>query len=280
MSKKKYLIIIILAFVIIFIILDSFLAIKLNNYPIIHNKDGNGILTLRLTCEDEEKTVWKFKKINCIISSQNQSNNEQKKILLELKHETDFEEEYGLFGTEAETTEEKINIEGIKFNEVALKPYNNDEDIKFLSDFIYKKFNIRLDNKWQYYINIFNTDNNDGYITFIYYIDENISTNKAITFFFENNTINNMSYSYLDTKIEEETIIKNVNLFKEKTIQEKKQLKEDEKYLQEKTTFNYNYRINKTIYSYCLFFEQDGLINNEYGSDYIIEDFLKENNLL
>lgn len=280
MIKKKYFIItVILAFFLGFIILDSFFSIKFNKIPVIHNKNGNGVLISRLRCEDEQKTVWKFDKTNCLINSKNQSIDKQDKILLELNHEIDWDKKYGLFGTEAETSEEDVNIVGIKLNEVNLKQYNNEDELIFLRDFIYKKLNIKLDNKWKYSINIWNIDDNVGNISFIYFIDENISTNKSINFFWDNGKVFKMSYSYLDTKIDEDIIINNVVRFKENTIQEKKKLEINEIFIEEKTNFFYNYRINKTVYSYNLFFKKDELINNDYGNEYIVEDFLKENNL-
>lgn len=287
MIKKRYLIIaIILVLFVGLIILDSFLAVKYNRVPVIHNKNDNGILISRLRCGEEQKTVWKFDRKNCLINSKNQSVDNKDKILLELNHEIDWDNIYGLFGTEAETTEEDVNIVGIKLNETDLKQYNNEEELIFFRDLIYKKLNIKLDNKWKYSVNIWNDDDNVGNISFIYFIDENISTNKAINFFWDNGTIFKMSYSYLDAKIDEDSIINNVVRFKENTIQEKKILDADETFLEERTYFSYNYRINKTTYSYCLFFKEkpiEGenieLVNNDYGSEYFVEDFLKDNNL-
>lgn len=171
----------------------------------------------------------------------------------------------------------EVTFEELMFGEKRNK--NNEEELMVFTDYIYDKWNIKLDKKWKYYINTLNSDDNFGFISFIYYIDENISTNKVINFFGDKGMISKVSFSYIDSKIDENLIINNVKLFKENTIQEKKKLNMNESFIEEGTKFSYNYRINKTIYSYYLFFKEGELINNDYGSEYIVEDFLKENNL-
>lgn len=279
--------------ILVFIILDSFLAISLNRVPIIHNKNGNGLLVKNLRCDNENDIVWKNdKKKICESNSQENDKSEDKpkdKILLELPHEIDLDKRYGLFGTEPETTTVDVKIDNIKLEEISPKWYKNDNEItKILSDYIYKNLNIKLDAKWKYNVHFYNPDDGCGDIFFVYHIDENISTNRFISFFFDNGVIERMTYAYLDTNINEDFIKQNVRIFNEYTIQEKKEFSSTETFEKEEIDFSYNFRVNKTFYTYCLYFyeepffiegEKIELVNNDYGSAYIVEDFLKENNL-
>ena len=54
--------------------------------------------------------------------------------------------------------------------------------------------------------------------------------------------------------------------------QEQYKLKDDEKFLEERTNYTYYYNVDKLVYSYAVFFtygELD-LINNDNGSEYFI----------
>ena len=52
---------------------------------------------------------------------------------------------------------------------------------------------------------------------------------------------------------------------------EKKKLNKDETLIEEKTTYEYNYRTNKITYTYCLYFQNGyGIINNDYCSIYFL----------
>ena len=75
----------------------------------------------------------------------------------------------------------------------------------------------------------------------------------------------------------EEELVKLVNDFKNNTIQEKKEFAENEEFLCEDVTYSYRYNTNELIYTYQLYFYQqygddseDRVINNEYGTEYVI----------
>lgn len=85
--------------------------------------------------------------------------------------------------------------------------YNNDIFLDEIVGIIKDKLDVDIDSSWKYFIHYPNEDMSFGYIMFIYYIDDIISTNRAITFFIENGYINNISYSYLDTYINENEIL-------------------------------------------------------------------------
>jgi len=146
------------------------------------------------------------------------------------------------------------------------KDYDN---LKVILDYIKNNFNININNKWKYQINVISSDY--GLIKFVYYLNDEIETNKAITFEINNDIVDMVYYSYLNENIDEKDIISKVEKFKENTIQEKK-LKNTEKLIEEKISYSYNYRLGKVIYTYCLFFQKENVtINNSIGSSYFIE---------
>ena len=147
------------------------------------------------------------------------------------------------------------------------KDYDN---LKVILDYIKNNFNININNKWKYQINVISSDY--GLIKFVYYLNDEIETNKAITFEINNDIVDMVYYSYLNENIDEKDIISKVEKFKENTIQEKKKLKNTEKLIEEKISYSYNYRLGKVIYTYCLFFQKENVtINNSIGSSYFIE---------
>lgn len=97
------------------------------------------------------------------------------------------------------------------------KDYDN---LKVILDYIKNNFNININNKWKYQINVISSDY--GLIKFVYYLNDEIETNKAITFEINNDIVDMVYYSYLNENIDEKDIISKVEKFKENTIQEKK----------------------------------------------------------
>ena len=147
------------------------------------------------------------------------------------------------------------------------KDYDN---LKVILDYIKSNFNIDINNKWKYQINVISSDY--GLIKFVYYLNDEIETNKAITFEINNDIVDMVYYSYLNENIDEKDTISKVEKFKENTVQEKEKLKSTEKLIEEKISYSYNYRLGKVIYTYCLFFQKENVtINNSIGSSYFIE---------
>lgn len=145
------------------------------------------------------------------------------------------------------------------------------KDLSYFIDYIKTKFNIELDSKWQFMIHLYDGEST-GFVRFLYYLNDEISTNKSIMFFISENKVKRVTYSYLENKIDESLLINKVDKFKNNTIQEKKVLNENEKLLEEKVEFSYNFKLKKLIYSYNLFYEnEDGIIYDDYGSVYFID---------
>ena len=151
--------------------------------------------------------------------------------------------------------------------------YSNKKELNVFTDYISKTFNIKIDNRWKVFIHYYTEDKTLGMVEFMYTIDK-INTNKCIIFNLENGTANTVYYKYLDSKVNEEDLSNRIKLFESKYTQEKKKLKNDEKFLEEKTNYTYYYSVNKLVYSYNLFFSygEHNVINNDYGTECIIDN--------
>ena len=144
------------------------------------------------------------------------------------------------------------------------------KELDYFIDYIKTKFDIKLDSKWKFMIHLYDGEST-GFVSFLYYLNDEIATNKSIMFFISENKVKRVTYSYLENKIDESLLINRVNNFKRNTIQEKKVLNENEKILEENVEFSYNFKLKKLIYSYNLSYENaDGIIN-DYGSVYFID---------
>lgn len=131
---------------------------------------------------------------------------------------------------------------------------------------------------WEYNVHLIADDGSWGMVRLRYKIGADIITNKAVMCIYNNGYIDEISYtnmSFTLSDAEEQEIIRRTDDFLRTHTQEKKILEEDERLLEEQTTITYYYNIDKLVYTYALFFEyRDGellLINNDYGSEYIIE---------
>lgn len=131
---------------------------------------------------------------------------------------------------------------------------------------------------WEYNIHLVADDGSWGMVRLRYKIGADIITNKAVTCVYMNGCINEISYTNMSFSLtgdEEQELIRRADDFLKTHTQEQKTLAEDESFLEERTTISYYYNIDKLVYTYALFFEyKDGeltLINNDYGSEYIID---------
>ena len=173
---------------------------------------------------------------------------------------------------------ESMNISGIKFENIdkgMLSVYQ--DKYRKVIEYIKKKYPSFDATKWNIMVNMFAVDDGNGIIKFNYQIKDIIDTNKSIVFTINNNIINKVSFINMDFETNEEELIKLVNNFKNKTIQEKKEFLENEEFLSEDITYSYRYNTDELIYTYQLYFYQqygdnpeDRVINNEYGTEYII----------
>lgn len=160
--------------------------------------------------------------------------------------------------------------------------YNNNEELKDIVEIIKNKFNIIIDNSWKYYIHYPSSDLSFGYITFTYYIDNIIATNKYISFIINNGVIEKISYAYLDKKINENEVLYRYNYFINHYKQEKGFVHDYEEYFTiagEKTLLNYSNVNNKLCYTYNILYQYKGtdVINNDWGTELYIEPELIEN---
>lgn len=166
--------------------------------------------------------------------------------------------------------EDNIKIENLP--EVERKMYENESYLDLIVNYIKNNFNVDIDDRWEFVIHYYNDEKTDGMIQFTYMINNEIRTNKNITFGYENGYINYIFYKCLDSVVNEEDLVKRVNIFKNNYIQEKIKLKKDEEFLSETTNFSYYYNVEKLVYSYAVFFSyDDGIINNDNGTAYFID---------
>lgn len=166
--------------------------------------------------------------------------------------------------------EDNIKIENLP--EIERKMYENESYLDLIVNYIKNNFNVDIDSRWEFVIHYYNDEKTDGMIQFTYMIDNEIRTNKNITFGYENGYINVIYYKCLDNDVNEDDLIRRVNIFKNNYIQEKIKLKKDEKFLSETTNYSYYYNVDKLVYSYAVFFSYgDGIINNDNGTAYFID---------
>ncbi len=201
----------------------------------------------------------------------NQENTNSKKIVLKLNHDDTKALDYK--DTEAIVLENKIT--DMKFDlkeEIDYHFYDKEkyyDNLKIFLDYIQNNFNIEINNKWKVQIN--KISNDYGLVRFVYYINGYISTNKAITFSVNDKKVEKVYYSFINENLDESVIINKVKKFKNNIVQEKKKLNKDETLIEEKTTYDYNYRTNKITYTYCLYFQNGyGIVNNDYCSIYFL----------
>lgn len=143
------------------------------------------------------------------------------KMILKLMHDDTKDLTY----QETEAIVEEKKVGKIKFKlgkETEYHFFDKEKDydnLKVILDYIKNNFNININNKWKYQINVISSDY--GLIKFVYYLNDEIETNKAITFEINNDIVDMVYYSYLNENIDEKDIISKVEKFKENTIQEK-----------------------------------------------------------
>ena len=170
-----------------------------------------------------------------------------------------------------EPNTKKENIKYSNLPEIKEKQYDNDTYLKVFTDYINKVFNIKIDSKWKVFAHYYDVNKTVGMVEFHYTIG-NIDTNKSIIFNLNSGIVDIVYYKYLDSKVDEKELLNRVKLFNNKYIQEKRALKDDEKFYGETTKYVYYYGVDKLLYSYQLFFKYGelGVINNDYGTTYII----------
>lgn len=129
---------------------------------------------------------------------------------------------------------------------------------------------------WKTTLKYFSDDLSYGMIKSIYIIDGKITTNKAVICTLENGKIVRIAYTNMSMEADEAALLERVTKFESKTTQEKKIFGEGEEFLSEDIGYSFYYNIDTLIYTYQLFFYLDTelgkVINNDYGSEYIIDE--------
>lgn len=220
---------------------------------------------------------------NKIQENLKENKEEKDKIVLKLTHfdlklektQEDIEYEKSMV-----IKNESINIAGIIFENIEkgiLSDYKDkySEIIKYIKS-KYKYFDAT---KWNIMVNMYSKDDNNGIIRLNYQIKDTIDTNKSIVFTINNNVINLVSFINMDFEVDEDELIKLINDFKNNTIQEKKEFASNEEFLKDEVTYSYRYNTNELRYTYQLYFYmqysnnyEDRVINNEYGTEYVINN--------
>lgn len=175
---------------------------------------------------------------------------------------------------ELEPNEPNIKKENFKYSnlpEIKEKQYDNDTNLKVFTDYINKTFKIKIDSKWKVFSHYYDVNKTVGMVEF-YYTIGNIDTDKSVIFNLNNGIVDIVYYKYLDNKVDEKGLLNRIRVFNDKYVQEKKILKDDEEFYGETTKYVYYYGVDKLLYSYQLFFKYGelGVINNDYGTTYII----------
>ncbi len=129
---------------------------------------------------------------------------------------------------------------------------------------------------WSAFINYYTQDFSGGILKIIYSIGEKITTNKAAVCIIEDGVITKVTLVNMSLEADEEELLERMEIFENSTTQEKKIFEENEEFLSEDISYNYYYNIDTLTYCYQLFFYENTsvgqVINNDYGSEYIIDE--------
>ena len=192
-------------------------------------------------------------------------------ILLELRH---FELDETLSeGTEAETEEKSILLKGLVLPETALKPYETEEFLAPVAAILKTELDLTLDGNWQFYIHYYTQAQDVGVLALIYWIDGVIATNRAVTIPIENGTATTVIYSYLDRTVDEDTLLRKYQNFRDTHVQQRDNvLGEDFEFYGESTLYTYNFRTEQLRYTYNIFYRhiKTDIIDNSYGTEVVI----------
>lgn len=192
-----------------------------------------------------------------------------KKEILKLGNELNI----GSLEDDSIINEKKTNIEISNLPETKVKVYEKEEFLNFVVDYIKKEFNTIIDDNWTYYIHYYNDEKSVGSISFNYNIGE-IETNKSLTFNIENDSLNIVYYKMLDKVVDEDSLLKRLENFKNTYTQEKIKLKKNQEFISEEKNYSYYYNVDKFVYTYVVFFSdglEDERITSSSVTSYLID---------
>ena len=195
------------------------------------------------------------------------------KTTLKLNHKLGVDSEYLTDGQEMVMAE--VDYIEINLSETSYTKYT-DGVLPELVSLINHQYPNVLNSNWEYMVHFFDEQQTTGLVQFRYVINNEILTDKSITFHYENGVINSVAYSNISKTVDEDDIVSRVATFKEKHTQEQKKLKSDEEFIKETIQYSYDYDADKLIYTYNLFFYKGQyelkVIDNDTLSEYFIDE--------
>ena len=195
------------------------------------------------------------------------------KNTLKLNHKLGGDSDYMTNGQEMVMAE--VDYIEIDLTETSYTKYT-DSVLPELVSLIHHQYPNLLNSNWEYMVHFYDEQQTTGLVHFRYVINNEILTDKSITFHYENGVINSVTYSNISKTVDEDDIVARVNSFKDNHIQEQKKLKNDEEYIKETVQYSYDYNRDKLIYTYTLFFYKGQyelrVVDNSTVSEYFIDE--------
>lgn len=195
------------------------------------------------------------------------------KTILKLNHKLGVDSEYLTDGQEMVMAE--VDYIEINLSETSYTKYT-DGVLPELVSLINHQYPNVLNSNWEYMVHFYDEQQTTGLVQFRYVINNEILTDKSITFHYENGVINSVAYSNISKTVDEDDIVSRVATFKEKHTQEQKKLKSDEEFIKETIQYSYDYDADKLMYTYNLFFYKGQyelkIIDNETVTEYFIDE--------
>ena len=195
------------------------------------------------------------------------------KTTLKLNHKLGVDSEYLTDGQEMVMAE--VDYIEINLSETSYTKYT-DGVLPELVSLINHQYPNVLNSNWEYMVHFYDEQQTTGLVQFRYVINNEILTDKSITFHYENGVINSVAYSNISKTVDEDAIVSRVATFKEKHTQEQKKLKSDEEFIKETIQYSYDYDADKLMYTYNLFFYKGQyelkIIDNETVTEYFIDE--------
>lgn len=198
---------------------------------------------------------------------------EKQKILLELPHHIDIQEENE---KTLNRKNEVVNIKNLTLESIEkgkLKDYVS--KLQPIIDFIKNKYPNFDVNKWNIMCNMY-SEHGDGILKLNYVINDKIETNKSISFTIKENTVILVNFVNLNLNADENKVFEEIKKFESIYEQQKKKFASNEEFISEETYYTYFYNLDKLIYTYQLYFyetiDKEKLINNSYVSEYVVNE--------
>lgn len=156
----------------------------------------------------------------------------------------------------------------IELQSIKNKMYINDEDVTALAEKVadyYPEFNSE---EFKVTQNIFNEETKTGYVSFDYYIDDTIRTDKAYLIYIENGIAKEIVYSldgYNNTRTvtNENSVISRMNAFAAPTSVVNTKNIARENVVSNEVKYIYSYKTDELTYLETVFYEADGVIIDE-----------------